>query len=100
MNLFLATKIQAVEETKNYFYETVNEFQLLHKAYHEKLENEEKTNSSQYCATVLEEAEKHKIKVHLWPSEKQKNDIEVEIRPDDLISNISSLRSKKLSRAL
>ena len=90
-----------MEETKNYLYETVNEFQLPHKAYHEKLENEEeKTNSSQYCATVLEEAEKHKIKVHLWPSEQQKNDIEVEIRPDDLISNISSLRSKKLSRTL
>ncbi|CAB3997411.1 PREDICTED: uncharacterized protein LOC107342904 [Paramuricea clavata] len=86
--------IQAVEETKNYLYETVNEFQLAHKAYHEKLENEvEKSNSSQYCAAVLEEAEKHKIKVHLWLSEQQKNDIEV--RPDDSISNVSSLRSRK-----
>ena len=91
--LISSNNIQAVEETKNYLYETVNEFQY---AYHEKLENEEeKSNSSQYCAAVLEEAEKHKIKVHLWLSEQQKNDIEVEIRPDDAISNVSSLRSKK-----
>ena len=45
--LMSSNNIQAVEETKNYFYETVNEFQLVHKAYHEKLDiEEEKSNSS------------------------------------------------------
>ena len=73
--------IQALEETKNDLQQTVDEFQLAHKVYHEKLENEEeKLNSSQYCAAVLEEAEKHKTKIH---------------RPDDSISNVSSSRSKK-----
>jgi hypothetical protein len=55
----------------------------------EKLDNEEeKSNSFQYCAAVLEEAEENKTKVHLWLSEQQKNNVEVEIRPDDSISNV------------
>ena len=53
-------------------------------------------NSSQYCATVLEEAEKHKTKIHLWLNDQQRNDVVVvEVRPDDSISNASSSRSKK-----
>ncbi len=95
--------LQAVEEKnlqagrdKNDLYETVNEFQLAHNAYHEKLENEEeKSNSSQYCAAVLEEAEKHKMKVNLWLSEQNKNKLVDDVQPDDSISNVSSSRSKK-----
>ena len=89
--------IQAVEETKNDLQQTVNEFQLAHKVYHDKRENEEeKLNSSQYCAAVLEEAEKHKTKIHLWLNDQQRNDaVVVEVRPDDSISNVSSSRSKK-----
>ena len=92
-----SNNIQAVEETKNDLYQTMIEFQLAHKVYHEKLENEEeKFNSSQYCAAVLEEVEKHKTKIHLWLSEQQKNDKLVdEIHPDDSVSNISLSRSKK-----
>ena len=94
--LMSSNNIQAVEETKNDLYENVKEFQRAHNVYHKKLDNEEeKLNSSQYCAAVLEEVEKHNAKVHLWLSEQQKNDIAAEIRPDDSISNVSSLRSKR-----
>ena len=61
----------------------------------EKLDNEEeKSNSFQYCAAVLEEAEKNKTKVHLWVSEQQKNNVAVEIRPDDSISNVLNQKIK------
>ena len=94
--LISGNNIQAVKETSNGLHEAVNEFQLAHKLYHEKLEDEEeKSNSSQYCAALLEEAEKHQTKIRLWLSEQQKNDIAVEICPDDSISNVGSSWSKK-----
>ncbi len=94
--LMSSNNTQVVEENKNDLYETVNEFQHAHNVYHEKLENEEeKSNSSQYCAAVLEEGEKHKMKVNLWLSEQNKNKLVDDVQPDDSISNVSSSRSKK-----
>ena len=99
--LMSSNSVQAVEETKNDLLEIVNEFQLAHNVYHEKLENkDEKSSSSQYCAAVLEEAEKQKLKVDLWISKQHNADVPIDIRPNDSISQVSSVQSKKSKTSL